>query len=196
MPRRGYRNVTLREELFSRLEELRKRYGFSGIPDVIAYLVNVEEMCRACRDLASLRSAVEQLVNTLGSQPQRRSEPQHTKPAEQQRRKPVTLMDVLRERKVQLLSEIRVRNPDRFVERARELGAVVIEGARDTAIVDPVFWSEFRERVRGLPREPSLRGAEEKMFRFLRENALIYFDSSRGWVFVDEDVASFEETYG
>ena len=156
MPRRGYRNVTLREELFARLEELRKRYGFSGIPDVIAYLVNVEEMCRACRDLASLRSAVEQLVNTLGSQPQRRSEPQHTKPAkpaEQQRRKPVTLMDVLRERKVQLLSEIRVRNPDRFVERARELGAVVIEGARDTAIVDPVFWSEFRERVRGLPRD-------------------------------------------
>ena len=43
MPKRGYKHLSIREDVFKRLEEVRDKYGFGGLGDAIAYLLHVEE---------------------------------------------------------------------------------------------------------------------------------------------------------
>ena len=104
----------------------------------------------------------------------------------QKPRRKATMLDVIRERKVQLLSEIEPRNPERYVAKARELGIVVVEGVEDTALVDPDAYREFTEKLREVDtfrEEEVLRRlgdpAMQKLFSFMRENGLIYFDSTK-----------------
>ena len=61
MPKRGYRHLSIREDLFRRLEDIRDRYGFGSLGDAIAYLLRVEE---EYRDLSKQLST---LIEILGS---------------------------------------------------------------------------------------------------------------------------------
>lgn len=70
------------------------------------------------------------------------------------RRTKPTIRDVIRAKKVQLLSELSLRNPDSFIEKARREGVVVIEGTKDVAFVDPDYWEEFEKRMGEIPRDP------------------------------------------
>jgi len=103
------------------------------------------------------------------------------------KRKGKSMREIIKELKVQLLSEIKPRNPDAFVRKAKEEGIMVIEGTRgDIAIVDPEFYDEFMSRLKYFPKnieEIELGSVEKKFFNFLRVNALIYFDGNK-WVSV------------
>jgi len=126
--------------------------------------------------LTSLNDAIELLLTTVSSKVSRRR----------------TMLDILRDVKVQLLSEVGPRDPDRFVARARSLGAVVIEGGKDVALVDPDFWAFFKENLHNLPKriEDVRDVALRKLVTFMREEGLIYYDAiKKRWLFVDNTVA-------
>ncbi len=43
LPKRGCRHLSIREDVFRILEEVRDKYGFRSLGDAIAYLLHVEE---------------------------------------------------------------------------------------------------------------------------------------------------------
>ena len=92
-----------------------------------------------------------------------------------------TIRDVIRSRKVQLLSELTLRNPDSFIEKAKREGVVVIEGTKDVAFVDPEYWKEFEERMDRIPREPR-DPVERKLITFLSSNGIVFWEN--GWRYV------------
>lgn len=104
------------------------------------------------------------------------------------KKKRVTMLNVIRERKLQFLSEVNPRDPGKFVSRARDLGIIVLEGAKDVVFVDPSFYSGFLERLKTVNTsneeliKKRFSNDYYRLFVFLRENGLIYFDASeRVW---------------
>jgi len=97
------------------------------------------------------------------------------------RRTKPTIRDVIRAKKVQLLSELTLRNPDSFIEKAKREGVVVIEGTKDVAFVDPEYWEEFEKRMSEIPREPK-DPVERKLIMFLSSNGIVYWEN--GWKYV------------
>lgn len=96
-----------------------------------------------------------------------------------------TMLDVIKDRKVQLLSEINPRNTTRFLDKAHKYGIVVLEGMKDVALVDPGFWKEFvNEWLNKIPYNPEkwqdLPQHVRKLADFMRTNALIYYDNRAG----------------
>jgi hypothetical protein len=49
MPPRGYKGVSLRVEVYERLEALARSRGLSSVNDVIVVLLEVYEVCRAAQ---------------------------------------------------------------------------------------------------------------------------------------------------
>jgi len=96
--------------------------------------------------------------------------------------KRVTIRDVIAKRRVQLLSEVKPHDVQQFIKSAREQGVIVLEGERDVLLADPDFYHRFFEKLPTLPLEPSFEDeAEEKLFKFLVENGLVYRDPEKGW---------------
>ena len=99
-------------------------------------------------------------------------------------------LEIVRKRRFQFLSEMKLRNPDAFLAKARRLGVKVVEGARDVAVVDPGFYEEFREKLGKISSSSDedvreVLGGDYGFFRFLVENGLIYFDAvERRWKWV------------
>ena len=68
MPKRGYRHLSIRENVFRRLEEIRDRYGFGSLGDAIAYLLRVEEEHKdLCKQLSTLTELLDKITELLGS---------------------------------------------------------------------------------------------------------------------------------
>ena len=199
MPRKGsrYANLTVLKEVREELDRLREELKLATLNDVLAVLV------KTYREHTSIASKLEKLHTSITSKldelhtsiasihtsiastvsSERTSVTStHTSSASIARRKK-SIREVIGDLKVQLLSEVKPRNPSAFLRKAREEGVVIIEGAKgDVALVDPKFWAEFKTLLKHLPyrleeAEIELGGEEEKLFKFLRENALIYFDS-------------------
>jgi len=105
------------------------------------------------------------------------------------------LMDILEEEGVIFLSDVaqKLRNPEAFVRKARSEGAVVLEGNKDTAIVHPKFWEEFKSKWLG--RVPYRVDDHKEMSRlpewarklavFLYSEAMMYYEKGRGWVLIE-----------
>ena len=111
-------------------------------------------------------------------------EAEEAKPHEEKPKaaKRVTIRDVIAKRKVQLLSEVKPRDAQQFIKSAKEQGIIVLEGERDVLLADPDFYHAFFEKLPSLPLEPKFEDeAEEKLFKFLVENGLIYRDAEKGW---------------
>ena len=53
LPRKGYRNVSLREDVYSKLEALRVELGFSSLNDLILHLLTLKDLAGR---IAGLRS--------------------------------------------------------------------------------------------------------------------------------------------
>jgi len=199
MPRKGsrYANLTVLKEVREELDRLREELRLTSLNDVLAVLV------KTYREHTSIASKLEKLHTSITSKldelhtsiasihtsiastvsSERTSVTStHTSSASIARRKK-SIREVIGDLKVQLLSEVKPRNPSAFLRKAREEGVVIVEGAKgDVALVDPEFWAEFKTLLKHLPyrleeAEIELGGEEEKLFKFLRENALIYFDS-------------------
>ena len=100
-----------------------------------------------------------------------------------------TVMDVIREVKVQLFNEIPLDRRDVIIKAAERAGAKVIKGERNGIIVDPDFFYDFViEKLPKLPGKPEFTDeAERKLFEFLSNEALIYFDANdKKWKTVED----------
>ena len=193
MPGKGYSNLTVRQDVRKQLDMLREELGFSTLNDLLVFLV------RSYRAYTTIGSKLDELITSIGSISQRldilvqvvntaTSGSNSTSSGSMKKRKKITMLDVIKERKIQFLSEVNPRDPDKFISRAHDLGIVVLEGSRDVAFVDPSFYSGFLDKLKtvGTSNEELVRKELDsdyyRLFVFLRENGLIYFDASdRVW---------------
>ena len=173
-----FRKVSVSAKVYEQLIKLRDEKGFPSISDTIAYIVNVYYDV-----LSRLHCSTDATYGSIGAT--------HSSTGATKERKRATMLDVIRERKIQFLSEVRPRNPDRFLAKAKEYGIEVIEGSKDVALVDPRFYKGFLEKLHNLNtgNEERIRKIldpeEYKLFRFLEENGLIYYDGAKGrWRYV------------
>ena len=204
-----FRKISVSEEVYNILTELRDSKGFTSISETIAYLANVykdylsklelliSSMGTTSGSKGATHSSIHATESSIGATTSSTSTTtgstcttHATVSSKVSRRR--TMLDILRDVKVQLLSEVGPRDPDRFVARARSLGAVVIEGGKDVALVDPDFWAFFKENLHNLPKriEDVRDVALRKLATFMREEGLIYYDAiKKRWLFVDNTVA-------
>lgn len=204
-----FRKISVSEEVYNILTELRDSKGFTSISETIAYLANVykdylsklelliSSMGTTSGSKGATHSSIHATESSIGATTSSTSTTtgstcttHATVSSKVSRRR--TMLDILRDVKVQLLSEVGPRDPDRFVARARSLGAVVIEGGKDVALVDPDFWAFFKENLHNLPKriEDVRDVALRKLAMFMREEGLIYYDAiKKRWLFVDNTVA-------
>jgi len=202
MPTKGYSNLTVKREVREKLDKLRKELGFATLNDLLVFLVKTYE------SYTTIGSKLNKLYTSIGSISQRldilvevvkhtTTTSKHTTSTSKStttgsiRKERKTMLDVIHERKIQLLSEIKPRDSTRFVAKAKSYGIVVIEGAKDTALVEPEFYEEFKniiKEVKIMNEEKIKKQLDDKMFKlftFLRENGLIYFDGTDNtWKFI------------
>ena len=70
MLKRGYTHLSIREDVFKKLEDLRDRYGFGSLGDTMAYLLRVEEEHRdLCKQLGTLTELLNKIAEFLASKP-------------------------------------------------------------------------------------------------------------------------------
>ncbi len=70
MPKHGYRHLSIREDVFKRLEEIRDKHGFGSLSDAIAYLLHIEEEHKdLCRHLSTLNELLNKLIELFTSRP-------------------------------------------------------------------------------------------------------------------------------
>ena len=202
MPTKGYSNLTVKREVREKLDKLRKELGFATLNDLLVFLVKTYE------SYTTIGSKLNKLYTSIGSISQRldilvevvkhtTTTSKHTTSTSKStttgsiRKERKTMLDVIHERKIQLLSEIKPRDSTRFVTKAQSYGIVVIEGAKDTALVEPEFYEEFKnilKEINTMNEEKIRKQLDDKMFKlftFLRENGLIYFDATDNtWKFI------------
>ena len=170
-------SLTLPDKTYELLESIAMEKGKS-IEDFIIDLVyeyiknNLQlaaQLERRVSDLETRMSKLEQEVRTV-----RRVEV---------KAKRVSMKDIISERKIQLLSEMRLRRPESFIKKARSEGIIVLESeGGDVAFVDPKFWSEFKEKLPYIPRDyedANLSREEKKLIAFLIQYGFIVWDSRR-----------------
>jgi len=188
MPPKGYRHLSIREEVYREIEKLREELNLTSLNDVLSVLV------KTYREHVTIASMLEKIHTDIAAKLSEihtniATMPSNTAPAAANmkafKKKKTSIREIVRERKVQLLSEINPKNPEAFVRSAEKQGVIVIEGTRgDKALVDPEFYDEFTSRLKYFPRNPEeemdLTEDERKLFRFLKENALIFFDGNEG----------------
>jgi len=200
MPRGNWVSFSVRKEVYERLREFMDEEGIVSVNDAIKVLLEryaldslftnrvgelLKQFTDAVGELHKLTDRVgeslNKFTNPVGVSVNRVTD----RVGESSRKKKrVTMLDVIRERKIQFLSEVNPRDPDKFISRAHDLGIVVLEGSRDVAFVDPSFYSGFLDRLRTVSTsneevvKKELGGDYYRLFVFLRENGLIYFDAS------------------
>ena len=202
MPTKGYSNLTVKREVREKLDKLRKELGFATLNDLLVFLVKTYE------SYTTIGSKLNKLYTSIGSISQRldilvevvkhtTTTSKHTTSTSKStttgsiRKERKTMLDIIHERKIQLLSEIKPRDSTRFVTKAQSYGIVVIEGAKDTALVEPEFYEKFSnilKEINTINEEKIKKQLDDKMFKlftFLRENGLIYFDATDNtWKFI------------
>ena len=140
--------------------------------------ITVEEYDNLMKEL--VEAGVPLPSYTAVREAQSQGEGMEVKAAKTSRR--ITIRDVIAKRKVQLLSEVKPHDAQQFIKSAKEQGVIVLEGERDVLLADPDFYQAFFEKLPSLPLEPKFEDeAEEKLFKFLVENGLIYRDAEKGW---------------
>ena len=195
MPPKGFKTITIKEEVYNELKAIYRDSGFYSFSDFLLYLAKIARLLNYRNIYGSgygnnygniYGSEGETTVNTTVKytvsnyrNSYRKNYGNITSESRKQRK---TMLDVIRERKVQFLSEVRPRNPDRFLAKAKEYGIEVIEGNKDIALADPGFYKVFMEKLHNLntSNEEKIKKLldqnEYKLFKFLMENGLIYYD--------------------
>jgi len=107
-----------------------------------------------------------------------------------------SMCEQLAEDKVLFESEIanRIRNRDAFFAKIEsKCGGIVVEGAKERVAVEKGFWQSFLDKLSKIDTsdeekvKKTLDALEYKLFKVLKESALIIFDTTtRKWIFVEK----------
>ncbi len=162
-----------------------------------------EKIDNIARNLALLKEEIDMLKEELEKIKERKEgygESKVEKPRTERRedhrehrRKRVTAIDVLREQKVIFEDEIRsrMRNVEALFRKLESQGATVVETRSGRVAVYPDAWEEFNAVLREIGSTSEEEVVEQleainpkyaKLFKFLREDGLVYKDPERGWV--------------
>jgi len=172
----SYETVLNIDELYEKLKTRIQRF----IEDEMSKYVQLINENRA--KIAELYEAIDQLKNSVEDLKKRIEQPVSYK-ARQTGRK--TGIERLREEKVVFESKLPsyIRR-DQFFNYLEREGAVVLKLSKERIAVEPSFWSEFKkklfeeinfddeEKIKKILDNPGY-----ELFRKLRDEALIYFDS-------------------
>jgi len=102
-------------------------------------------------------------------------------------------MEILKEQGILFESDLakKIKDRDLFFSKLASYGAKVLELKSERVAIDPEMWINFIEKVRTLRTgnedeiRKKLSDKEFRLFRELRESAMIYFDSVKGeWKFI------------
>ncbi len=151
----------------------------------------IAELYEKLEELSSRLSEVEAHIKKL-----------ETHPVHEQRHRRKTAIERLKEQGVIFESDVKwIRDRDAFFEKLRREGAIVIEVGGERVAMDRRFWETFRDKVEKLPTVSDeeihilLTEPQYKLFRKLKEEGLIYFDSTkRAWRFIEEVLKAVGES--
>lgn len=99
-------------------------------------------------------------------------------------------IDILKEQKIMFEKDLvnKIRDRDSFFAKLEREGAVIIEAKDERIAVDPLFWSNFANKLKSIKTNNDeelkkiLNPQEFKFLQKLRESALIVYDgSSKSW---------------
>jgi hypothetical protein len=195
MPPKGYRHLSIREEVYKRLEEFAKSRGLPRTADAIAVLLDYADIYSKIEYL--LQKGVSLLQNgvketqgdhaTLGSVGGRT--PATSVSSSLKPRQGRTAIEILKSQKITCLSGLSragKRSPERIIEKAREAGAVKIDLGHDVCVVDPGFWWEFWDMLDKLKTpndEENVKELKDEamkwLYTVLRKEGILVFDSTR-----------------
>jgi DNA repair exonuclease SbcCD ATPase subunit len=88
----------------------------------------------------------------------------------------------------------RIRDRDRFFAKIENVcGGIVVEGLKERVAIEKSFWQQFLEKLSKIDTsddekiKKSLDSLEYKLFKALKESALIIFDATaKKWIFVEK----------
>ncbi len=208
MPPRGYRHLSVREDVYARLEEFARSRGLAGPADAIPLLLEyadihsrLERLLQASmRDLLQACTAQQQAGAGQARAP---NSAQQASEAHQQAQKPRrTAWDILKEQEVVCASTMKARDPDKIISILKDGGAVVIASESDRCAVYPDTWVSFVESLAKISspdeREVAgrLKGKAKQLFKMLRAAGAVHYDSkTRAWV-VDTSIVERGESPG
>jgi hypothetical protein len=200
MPPRGYRHLSVREDVYVRLEEFARNRGLASPADAIPVLLEYADIHSKLEHL--LQASVRDLLQACATPPQTGASQakvpnsaQQAGGTSQQGPKPrKTAWDILREQEIVCASTMKARDPDKIINILRDSGAVVIASENDRCAVYPDTWMSFVEALAkaGSPDEREvagrLRGRAKQLFKMLRAAGAVHYDSkTKTWV-VDPSV--------
>jgi len=176
----GTVSVRLSAAAYRKLEELRKRLGFSSVSDLVLMLVYFfegagagEEAGReAARGGGGRRRTAAKAAGQRGSRGSGGA---------------AKAIEILREQKVIRESAVarKLRNRDAFFSRLEGEGAVVLKLYGERIAVEREFWKGFVEKlgkVQGEDAEKELDEKERELFWVLKsKDALIYDAQAKAW---------------
>jgi len=191
MPVKGYKSISVRAELYEELTRLMEEMRFVSLNDVIAFLLSSSkpQTPASTYELGYLKDRVTELEERVAKLESLLQQQQQA-PAVKAQKPRRGIREMIAERKFERLRDLNVKNPERFIERARAEGVVVLEGVKDTGLVDPDFYEDFKRKLEELTTTDDRELAEKlgadglRLFNFMRENGLIYYDVEGKWKFV------------
>jgi predicted CopG family antitoxin len=218
MPPRNYSNITVRREVREELEKLREELGVRDFSDLLALLVAkyreyTSVTSKLLQQLTSISSKVDELLTRVSSIATSNASisPSGKTPATSISSTATSVassrgsvIEVLKKQKITCLSDLAragKKMPERIVEKAKMMGAVVVRTDEDVCAVYPEFWDLFKKKLNESKtpddKEVLSRLNDEKMkklFQLLRKAGALYLDAkSKEWVF---DYGFIEEPGG
>ena len=200
MPPRGYRHLSVREDVYARLEEFARSRGLASPADAIPLLLEYADIYSRLEHLlqASMRGLLQACTaqqQAGAGQARAPNSAQQASEAHQQAQRPRrTSWDILKEQQVVCASTMKARDPHRIIDVLRDSGAVVIASENDRCAVYPDTWASFVETLSKVssPDEREvlgkLKGKAKQLFKMLRAAGAVYYDSkARRWA-VDPSV--------
>jgi hypothetical protein len=196
MPSKGYRHLSIREEVYEKLEEFTVRKGLSTTADAIAVLLDYADIYSKIEYLLQKGVSLPQsgVKESQGDSANQSSIATHSRAANNSvkskqyatKGSKVTAWDILKRDKITCASSIKAKNPVRIIESLFEKGAVRIDLGRDVCVVYPEFWWRFWDTLDKLKTpndEENLKEIkDEKMkwlYTVLRKEGIIVLDSTR-----------------
>ncbi len=192
MGKYGCKKITLTMEAynnFCKLKELLKASSWEDLSKKLLELVEKKAGCGGAPQSRVECGGVERSGVEYGTA--ERSAPEQSTPEQsgveqnRSRGRRSKALDILKKQRVILLSELRLKDPEKFVKymKSHPEEVVVIECEKDIAFVEKSFYREFMTRLKTYPVNEEewnkLSEPERKLLRFLRENALIYIKDGR-----------------
>jgi predicted DNA-binding ribbon-helix-helix protein/uncharacterized protein YukE len=174
------------------VKELRKQQDL-----INAYTGKADQVLQRLSQLVEALEAVsEKLDKVAEGLEQAKVSEELKKQKKEAKREKTTVCDVLHKQLVVFESEIadKIRNRDAFFSAIEsKCGDIVVEGLKERVAVERNFWQQFLEKLSKIDTsddekiKKSLDSLEYKLFKALKESALIIFDATaKKWNFVEK----------